>query len=83
MPTHHLNDDYARQLQDVFQLSGRSPEQDATLGRDYDEELSRAAQSSDPQLSSWARALRDRVATRFQRIHGPAPLPADPISHSP
>jgi len=75
-----LNDDYAGQLARVFALSGRSPLGDVTLGREYDEELRRAAGSSDAVLARWARELRDRVAQRFFRIHGESPLPAEPVS---
>jgi hypothetical protein len=74
-----LNDDYARQLAEVFQHSGRSPIQDATLGREYDEELRRAAESSDGALARFAKAVRERVETRFHRIHGLRTSPAEPI----
>ena len=30
-------------------------------------------------LAEWAKALRDRVAQRFYRIHGTPPLPAEPV----
>jgi len=73
-----LNDDYARQLARVYALSGRSPTADATLGREYDAELQRAEQSSDAALSRWARALRERVARKFYRIHDDSPLPSEP-----
>ena len=42
-----LHDDYAGQLLSVFAQSGRSPTQDATLGREYDDEIRRAEESSD------------------------------------
>jgi hypothetical protein len=73
-----LNDDYARQLAGVYALSGRSPIADATLGREYDEELRRAERSSDAALARWAQALRERVARRFYRIHDESPLPSEP-----
>jgi hypothetical protein len=73
-----LNDDYAGQLARVYALSGRSPLADATLGREFDEELRRAEESSDGPLARWARALRERVARRFYRIHGESPMPAEP-----
>ena len=73
-----LNDEYARQLADVFALSGRSPLADATLGREYDEELRRAEESSDGALAAWAKKLRSRVARRFYRIHAQQPSPAEP-----
>jgi hypothetical protein len=73
-----LNDDYARQLAGVYALSGRSPISDATLGREYDEELRRAEQSSDDNLARWAQALRQRVARRFYRIHDDSPVPSEP-----
>jgi hypothetical protein len=82
LPDNHveLNDNYARQLADVFALSGRSPLADATLGREYDEELRRAEESSDGTLAAWAKKLRSNVATRFYRIHGAAPTPAEPVT---
>jgi hypothetical protein len=73
-----LHDDYAKQLAGVYALSGRSPIADATLGREYDQELLRAERSSDGALARWARTLRERVANRFYRIHGETPLPAEP-----
>lgn len=75
-----LSDDYAGQLAQVFALSGRSVLADATLGREYDQELRQAEQSSDTALAAWARALRERVARRFYRIHGQSPAPAEPAS---
>ncbi len=74
-----LNDNYAQQLADVFALSGHSQVADATLGREYDEELRRAEQSSNGNLAGWARDLRERVAQRFYRIHGRQPMPAEPV----
>jgi hypothetical protein len=74
-----LNDDYAGQLLDVFAQSGRSPIQDATLGREYDQAIRSAEDSSDAQLARWAKALRSRVEGKFMRIHGPAPAPAEPV----
>lgn len=73
-----LQDDYARQLAEVYALSGRSPTADATLGREYDQELRQAEESSDATLARWARQLRQRVADRFYRIHDPSPIPAEP-----
>ncbi|MGQ9576471.1 MAG: S1 family peptidase [Thermoguttaceae bacterium] len=78
-----LNDEYARQLAGVYALSGRSPTADATLGREYDEELRRAEQSSDAALARWAKTLRERVARRFYRIHSESPLPAEPAGGDP
>ena len=77
-----LNDDYARQLAGVYALSGRSPIADATLGREYDEELRRSERSSDAAFARWARALRQRVARRFYRIHDESPLPSEPAESS-
>ncbi len=80
MPDHRpLNDEYAAQLAGVYALSGRSPTADATLGRLYDEELKRAATSSDGNLVAFAHSMRDRVADKFYRIHDWHPLPAEPI----
>jgi hypothetical protein len=77
-----LHDDYAGQLLSVFAQSGRSPTQDATLGREYDDEIRRAEESSDAQLARWAKSLRSRVEAKFLRIHGPAPAPAEPVQQS-
>lgn len=74
-----LNDDYAKQLADVYALSGHSQVADATLGREYDEALRQAEQSSDGTLARWARQVRERVAERFYRIHGESPSPAEPV----
>lgn len=81
-PRVSLHDDYARQLAEVHQYSGRSSVQDATLGREYEEELRRHEESSDPQIRAWARSLRDKVTSRFLRIHGESPSPAEPIASS-
>ena len=75
-----INDDYGKQLAQVYALSGRSPIGDLTLGREYDEELRKAEISNDAQIAKWAGALRQRVADRFNRIHGSTPTPADPIN---
>lgn len=77
-----LNDDYAGQLAGVFALSGRSPLADATLGREYDEQLRQAETSSDATLARWAKSLRKRVADKFFRIHSSAPAPADPVEEA-
>ncbi|MFH1924376.1 MAG: serine protease [Planctomycetota bacterium] len=77
-PAQPLNDDYAEQLARVYALSGRSPMADVTLGREYDEELRRAEESSDAALARWAQNLRQRVARRFYRIHDESPLPSEP-----
>jgi hypothetical protein len=77
-----LNDDYAEQLARVYALSGRSPVADATLGREYDEELRRAEAGSDAALARWARTLRERVARRFYRIHDESPTPSEPPESS-
>ena len=82
-PPQPLNDQYAEQLAGVYALSGRSPIADATLGREYDEELRQAAASSDANLARWANRLRSRVARRFYRIHGESPLPAEPLETNP
>jgi hypothetical protein len=74
----HLNDDYARELAGVFAYDGRSPLQDATLGREFSREIDRAAESSDARMAEWATGLRDRVLRRFHRIHGWTPAPAEP-----
>jgi hypothetical protein len=76
----NLNDDYARQLADVFEYSGRSPLQDSTLGREYDRHVREAEVSSDPSIAKFARALRDRVERTFHRVHGISPAPAEPVN---
>jgi len=79
MPGRPINDDYAEQLARVYALSGRSPLADATLGRQYDQALREAETSSDGSLARWARALRERVARQFYRIHDLSPVPAEPV----
>jgi hypothetical protein len=66
-------------LAEVYALSGRSATADATLGREYDEQLSRAEQSSDAVLAAWAKRIRRTVADKFYRIHADSPLPAEPV----
>jgi hypothetical protein len=78
--TKPLNDDYAQQLAEVYALSGRSATADATLGREYDEELTRAQQSSDAALAAWAKRVRETVANKFYRIHSESPSPVEPVS---
>ncbi len=73
-----LNDNYARQLADVYALSGHSTIGDATLGRAYDEAIRSAEDSSDTKLAAWASRLRSKVADQFYRIHDDSPIPADP-----
>lgn len=80
-PAKGMQDDYAEQLARVFSLSGRSPLADATLGREYDEQLRQAETSSDAVLAAWARKIRDRVARKFHRVHGLAPAPADGVEN--
>jgi len=75
-----LNDQYAEQLARLYALSGRSPMADVTLGREYDQELRQAEQSSDATLARWARKLRERVAGKLYRIHAESPLPAEPVT---
>ncbi len=74
----HLHDGYAEQLAGVYELSGHSAVADATLGRQYDEELRRPERSSDAVLARWAKTLRQRVARSFYRIHSASPSPAEP-----
>lgn len=80
-PAKGMQDDYAEQLARVFSLSGRSALADATLGREYDEQLRQAETSSDAVLAAWARKIRDRVARKFHRVHGLAPAPADGVEN--
>ena len=72
------NDSYAKELAELFSLSGRSQLGDATLGRGYDEALREAEASSDPVLANWAGRLRRKVADQYRRIHDDNPLPAEP-----
>ena len=73
-----IHDEYARELADVYALSGRNTAADALLGREFEHELSLAEQSSDAGVAKWARKLRERVTQRFQRICVEQPLPAEP-----
>jgi hypothetical protein len=73
-----VHDEYARELADVYALSGRNAAADALLGREFEHELLRAEQSSDAGVAKWARKLRNRVSQRFQRICVERPLPAEP-----
>ena len=74
-----LNDDYAHQLNELFALSGRTSDQDATLGREYDRELEEATTGTGD-VAKWASALRRKVTRKFFRIHGAQPSPAEPIT---
>jgi hypothetical protein len=72
------NDRYARQLNSVYALSGRSATADATLGREYDRELCQMEAGADDAVARWAQNVRRRVCDRFLRIHDAEPLPAEP-----
>ncbi len=72
-----LNDDYAIQLNDLYELSGRSTAADATLGRLYDRKLCDAEQSSSGDLANYAKMLRKTVADQFVRIHSNNPNPTE------
>lgn len=61
-------------------LSGRNSLADATLGREYDDELRHAAESGDAALSRWARGVRDRVAQKFYRLHSQSAAAGEPLS---
>ena len=74
-----LPEDYAKQLADVFKLSGRSPTADATLGREFDQAIEDAERSSDPALADFAKKIRRRVADKFFRVHSTNPSPAEPL----
>ncbi len=76
------NDQYARQLNSVYALSGRSTTADATLGREYDRELCQMEAGADDAVARWAQNVRRRVSDRFLRIHDPEPLPAEPKKSS-
>lgn len=73
-----LNDDYAAQLNDLYALSGRSPTADATLGREFERDLTEAAKGND-QVALYARNTLRRVRDTFLRIHDDTPTPAEPI----
>ncbi len=77
-----LNDEYAKQLNALYSLSGRSTPADATLGREFDRELREAEGQGDDALARWARRIRRRVAKRFYRIHGESPMPAEPTGQT-
>ncbi len=72
-----LNDDYAKQLNDLYELSGHSTTADATLGRLYDRKLQDAEESSNGDLSNFAKLLRKQVADQFLRIHSANPNPTE------
>lgn len=72
-----LNDNYATQLNELYELSGHSSTADATLGRLYDRKLQDAEQSSSAELASFAKLLRKQVADQFLRIHSTNPTPTE------
>ena len=72
-----LNDEYAKQLTDLYELSGRSPTADATLGRLYERKLCEAEESSSGDMSNFAKKLRKQVADQFLRIHSVNPNPTE------
>ena len=72
-----LNDDYAKQLTDLYELSGRSTTADATLGRLYERKLCEAEESSGSDMANFAKKLRKQVADQFLRIHSANPNPTE------
>ncbi len=72
-----LNDQYARQLNSLYELSGHSSVSDATLGRLYDIKLRDAEQSSSSETAALAKKLRKQVAEQFLRIHSSNPTPTE------
>ena len=72
-----LNDDYASQLNALYELSGHSSTADATLGRLYDIKLRDAELSSSGEIAGLAKMLRKQVADQFLRIHSSNPAPAE------
>jgi hypothetical protein len=72
--------DAAGRLLRGLSLAGRSSVADATLGREYDDELRHAAESGDAALSRWARSVRDRVAQKFYRACGQSATASETLS---
>lgn len=72
--------DTADRLLRGLSLAGRSSVADATLGREYDDELRHAAESNDAALARWARSVRDRVAQKFYRACGQAATGSETLS---
>ncbi len=78
-----LNDKYAGQLSTLYEFSGgRSKEQDATLGREYDRHLAEIEEGEDQTLAAAAKKIRDRVRRTFGRIHAESPVPNEPVLSS-
>lgn len=72
-------DEYATELADLYELSGRSTAVDALLGRTYDEELQSAETCSDPTVAKFAKSVRSRVAKTANRVCSEHPPPTEPI----
>ncbi len=72
-----LNDQYADELNSLYQLSGHSNTADATLGRLYDIKLRDAEQSSSQEMADLAKKLRKQVSEQFLRIHSSNPAPTE------
>ena len=67
--------DYANELNELYQLNGRNTAADATLGRLYDTELAAAENSSDAALAEIAAKFRRKIKKELCRIHSEVPVP--------
>ena len=69
------HNDYALELNDLYNLNGRNSVADATLGRLYDSELTEYESSSNPQLAQFASDVRRKIKKELCRIHSESPVP--------
>lgn len=69
------HNDYALELNDLYNLNGRNSVADATLGRLYDSELAQRESSSNPQMAQFASDLRRKIKNELCRIHSESPVP--------
>lgn len=73
----NLEDEYAEQLNSLYEMSGRTTTADATLGRLYERKLQEAEESSNPEIAKYAQTLRKQVSEQFLRIHSSSPLASE------
>lgn len=69
------NNEYAMELNDLYDLNGRNSVADATCGRLYDLELEGAENSSDPVIASYAQTIRRKIKDELIRIHSKIIVP--------
>ncbi len=78
------NNEYAKELNELYDLNGRNSIADATCGRLYDLELEGAENSTDPVIATYAKNIRRKIKDDLIRIHsGTSGLPDEPPSDSP